>query len=156
MLETRFPPYLPVAVIGGVTALKLALMGVPSGSACPKTAGQEACFWSLAISRRLRRIGGARFSLPSERSSDKAGVARPHRQPNRPHRQAAHGPLYVGQAGVPSISANLRAVTPPMTATGRYGGNRVSNILRPRCSRLAPMEGTPSGLRLGSGCLRFE
>src|ERR1019366_10764469 len=31
-----------------------------------------------------------------------------------------------------------------MTATGRYGGNRVSNILRPRCSRLAPM-GAPSG-----------
>src|SRR5664280_3195072 len=50
-----------------------------------------------------------------------------------------------GQAdpeGTP-ISANLRAVTPPMTATGRYGGNRVSNILRPRCSKLALMEGTP-------------
>src|ERR1035441_2988350 len=50
-----------------------------------------------------------------------------------------------GQAdteGTP-IGDNLRAVTPPMTATGRYGGNRVSNILRPRCSRLAPMEGTP-------------
>src|ERR1039458_6980855 len=32
MLETRFPPYIPVAVIGGVTALKLAPMEVPPGS----------------------------------------------------------------------------------------------------------------------------
>src|ERR1019366_5783569 len=31
-----------------------------------------------------------------------------------------------------------------MTATGRSGGNRVSNILRPRCSKLALM-GVPSG-----------
>src|ERR1019366_7582620 len=53
-----------------------------------------------------------------------------------------------GDPGVPSISANLGPVTPPKTATGRYGGNRVSNILRPRCSKLALM-GVPSG----SACL---
>src|ERR1039458_9768911 len=37
-----------------------------------------------------------------------------------------------------------------MTATGRYGGNRVSNILRPRCSKLALMEGTPAAMAMSA------
>src|ERR1039458_97180 len=36
----------------------------------PLEALRLACSWTLAIPRRLRRIGGACFSLPSERSSD--------------------------------------------------------------------------------------
>src|ERR1039457_6548296 len=43
--------------------------------------------WSLAVPRRLRRMGGACFSLPSERSSD---VFSPPQQPHHQARQRAH------------------------------------------------------------------
>src|ERR1035441_572207 len=62
--------------------------------------------WSLAISRRLRRIGGACFSLPGERSSPSPSFARMHKA--EPYatgsravsRRGGMAPKYVARAAI--------------------------------------------------------